>query len=96
MMGSSQGLSSAFHPATNGATERMNMMVECYVQYQQSDWADLFPFAEVAYNNMVHNSMGFTPFHIAGVREFVPILECPQVATEDMSTQERVAQMQTG
>lgn len=40
MIGSSQGLSSAFHPATNGDVERANAMVErylwCYVKYQQT------------------------------------------------------------
>lgn len=31
MIGSSQGLSSAFHPATNGVAERANAMVEHYI-----------------------------------------------------------------
>ncbi|KAK9395725.1 Tf2-1: Tf2-1 [Crotalus adamanteus] len=49
-----------------------------YVMYQQTDWVDLLPFAEVAYNNTVHNSTGFTPFQIVQGMEFVPIPEWPQ------------------
>lgn len=80
-VGSTQGLSSAFHPATNGAVEQTNAMVECYlccyVRHQQDDWADLLPYAEVAYNNAIHSSTGFTPFQVATGRKFVPIPECP-------------------
>lgn len=45
MTGSSQGLSSAFHPATNGAAERTNTMeqqyLHCYVKHQQLGWLTL-------------------------------------------------------
>lgn len=94
MVGSSQCLSSDFHPATNEAAERANAMVEqhlhCNVKHQQTYWADLLPLAEVAYNT-VHSSTGFTPFQVATGREFVPIPECPQVAPEDLGLQEWVA-----
>ncbi|KAK9395824.1 retrotransposon-derived protein PEG10 [Crotalus adamanteus] len=83
LIGSSQGLSSAFHPATNGAAEAANKMVEqylrCYVSYQQTNWTDLLPFAEVAYNNSVHSSTGYTPFKVATGKEFNPIPEYPQL-----------------
>ncbi|KAK9395697.1 hypothetical protein NXF25_019058 [Crotalus adamanteus] len=81
-IGSSQGLSSAFHPSTNGAAECANAMVErylrSYINYQQTNWADLLPFAEVAYNNTIHSSTGFTAFWVVHGIEFVPIPECPQ------------------
>lgn len=32
----------------------------CYMNYQQAIWAELLPFAEVAYNNSVPSSTGFT------------------------------------
>lgn len=79
LIGSTQGLSSAFHPSTNGAAERANAMVErylrCYVTYQQTDWSSLLPFAEVAYNNTVHSSTGFTPFQVVNGMEFLAIPE---------------------
>lgn len=78
-IGSTQGLSSAFHPSMNGAVERANAMVEhylrCYVSYQQTDWAQLLPFAEVAYNNTVHSSTGVTPFQVTTGRDFPAIPE---------------------
>ncbi|KAK9395832.1 hypothetical protein NXF25_019193 [Crotalus adamanteus] len=82
LVGSSQGLSSAYHPSTNGAAERANAMVECYlhsyVSFQQMDWVDLLPFAEVAYNNTVHNSTGYTPFKVVHGMDFIPIPEWSQ------------------
>ncbi|XP_039222531.1 cation-dependent mannose-6-phosphate receptor isoform X1 [Crotalus tigris] len=78
-IGSSQGLSSAFHPRTNGGAERANAMIErylrCYVNYQQTNWAELLPLAEVAYNNTLHSSTGFTPFRVVNRIDFVPIPE---------------------
>lgn len=86
LIGSSQGLSSAFHPSTNGASERANAMVECYprryISYQQTDWPGLLSFAEVAYNNTVHSGTGFTSFWVLHEVEFVPILEWTQGAQE--------------
>lgn len=54
LLGTSQGLISSHHPQTNGSCERNNDVLEqylcCYVKYQQDNWAELLPFAEVAYN----------------------------------------------
>lgn len=85
-IGSAQGLSSAYHPSTNGAAERANAMVErylrAYVSYLQNDWCELLPFAEAAYNNAPHRSTGFTPFRIVSGQEFpaIPDLDIKQTA----------------
>ena len=59
-------LSTAFHPQTDGQTERQNQTLEQYlrgyVNYQQDDWARLLPMAEFAYNNSRHASTGVSPF----------------------------------
>jgi transposase InsO family protein len=59
-------LSSAFHPETDGQTERTNQTLEqylrCTVNYQQDDWLDLLSQAEFAYNNTTHASTGISPF----------------------------------
>lgn len=65
-----------------------------YVNHQQTDWADLLPFADVAYNHTVHSSTGFTPFRVARGREFVPIPGYPQNATEDPEVREWMARAQ--
>ncbi len=63
-----QRLSTAFHPQTDGQTERQNSVLEQYlrnyVNYQQDDWAPLLALAEFAYNAAVHSSTGKTPFEI--------------------------------
>jgi hypothetical protein len=60
-------LSTAYHPQTDGQTERQNQVLEhflrSYVDYHQDDWVDLLPIAEFAYNNSVHTSTGVTPFY---------------------------------
>jgi len=59
-------LSTAFHPQTDGQTERVNQILEqylrCYCSYQQDDWAELLPLAEHAYNSAVSESTKISPF----------------------------------
>jgi hypothetical protein len=59
-------LSSAFHPETNGQTERVNQLLEqylrCTINYHQDDWVELLPLAEFTYNNTKHASTHHTPF----------------------------------
>ena len=59
-------LSTAFHPESDGQTERVNQVLEqyirLYVNYLQDDWTGLLPIAEFAYNNSYHSSIGMTPF----------------------------------
>jgi hypothetical protein len=61
-----QNLSTAFHPQTDGQTERTNATLEqylrCFLNYQQDNWSQLLPLAEFAYNNTVHSSTNQTPF----------------------------------
>lgn len=98
-IGLSQGLSSAFYLATNGSTERANTMIEqyirCYVKHQQADWADLLPFVEVAYSNIIHSSTGYTLFQVATGVGFVPIPECPQPIAEGLGLREWISHMQS-
>src|SRR5437588_3761461 len=48
-------LSTAFHPQTDGQTERVNQTLETYIRtfinYDQDDWVQMLPLAEFAYNN---------------------------------------------
>lgn len=60
-------LSTAFHPQTDGQTERVNQVLEQYLRnfcdYSQTNWSELLPMAEFAYNNSYHTSIGMTPFY---------------------------------
>jgi transposase InsO family protein len=58
--------STAYHPQTDGQTERVNQELEQYlrifVNERQDDWDDLLPMAEFQYNNHVHASTRQSPF----------------------------------
>ena len=67
-LGIKRRLSTAFHPQTDGQTERQNSTMEAYlrafVNFEQNDWARLLPMAEFAYNNAKNASIGYTPFEL--------------------------------
>jgi hypothetical protein len=59
-------LSTAYHPETDGQTERVNQILEQYLRiytnYQQDDWTSQLPLAEFVYNNTPHSATGVSPF----------------------------------
>ena len=59
-------LSTAWHPQTDGQTERINQIMEQYLRafcsYRQDDWVDLLPFAEFSYNNAESATTKVSPF----------------------------------
>ena len=67
-LGIKRRLSTAFHPQTDGQTERQNSTMEAYlrafVNFEQNDWARLLPMAEFAYNNAKNASTGHTSFEL--------------------------------
>jgi len=66
-LGLKKRLSTAFHPQTDGQTERTNQTAEQYLRiycnYQQDNWFDLLSLAEFSYNNAQHSSIGCSPFY---------------------------------
>lgn len=58
--------STAFHPATDGQTEKTNGVLEDYlrhfVAFDQKDWKNWLSLAEFSYNNSPSASTGFSPF----------------------------------
>lgn len=63
-------LSTAFHPQTDGQTERQNQTLEQYlrahINFVQDDWVRLLPLAEFSYNNSRHSVTGVSPFFLQG------------------------------
>ena len=61
-------LSTAYHPQTDGQTERANRTIEDmlrpYVSSHHTDWDQHIAAVEFAYNNSVHAGTGFTPFYL--------------------------------
>ena len=67
-LGTKRQLLTAYHPQTDGQTERINqeirMFLQHYVNYQQNDWMDWLATTEFQYNNKRHAVTGRTPFEL--------------------------------
>ena len=61
-------LSTAYHPQTDGKTERMNAEIEQYLRafcaYRQDDWVQWLPIAEFALNARISSATGKSPFEL--------------------------------
>ena len=66
-LGVNQRLSTAYHPQTDGQTERINQILEQYlrtfVNFRQDNWSALLPIASLTYNNLEQSSIGMSPFY---------------------------------
>jgi hypothetical protein len=61
-------LSAAYHPQSNGQTERVNQCLEmyiyCAVHATPTKWKKWLPLAEFWYNTTFHSALGCTPFKV--------------------------------
>ncbi|GJP58414.1 hypothetical protein CLOP_g23899 [Closterium sp. NIES-67] len=68
MLETKLAMSSAYHPQTDGQTERLNRIVEQLLQAACKDeiskWNLHLPVMEFAYNNATHVTTGQTPFFL--------------------------------
>eukprot|EP00253_Pinus_taeda_P007770 PITA_07770 len=67
-LGTQLNFSTAYHPQTNGQTERVNQIVEdmlraCVMQ-KPTQWEDYLHLVEFAYNNGYHTSIQMSPFEV--------------------------------
>jgi len=67
ILGIKMKLSTAYHPQTDGQTERMNQELEQYlrmfVDYHQMNWPEWLAIAEFLYNNKIQTSTKTLPFY---------------------------------
>eukprot|EP00253_Pinus_taeda_P005316 PITA_05316 len=67
-LGTQLNFSTAYHPQTDGQTERVNQVVEdmlrSYVMQQPSRWEEYLHLVEFAYNNAYHASLHMSPFEV--------------------------------
>ena len=67
-LGTKRQLSIAYHPQTDGQTERINQEIgtflQHYMNYQQDDWTNWLTTAEFQYNDKRHAATGKTPFEL--------------------------------
>ena len=66
LLGIKTAASTAYHPQTDGQTERVNQEFEQYlmlfVNHRQDDWSEWLSLAEFSYNNRVQASTRQSPF----------------------------------
>jgi hypothetical protein len=72
-LGTTLTMSTAYHPQTDGQTERSNRtleeMLRSRVNFAQNDWDQHLAAAELAVNNAQQASSGFSPFYLNAGRE---------------------------
>ena len=68
LMGITQNVSTAYHPRTDGQSERSNQWLEQYlhfwVDHQQTNWHHYLPLVEFAHNSWKNEVTGQSPFEI--------------------------------
>jgi hypothetical protein len=68
LFGIQQNISMAYHPRTDGQSERSNQWLEQYLHFWvnecQDDWVQYLPLAEFAHNNWLNKSMHESPFQV--------------------------------
>lgn len=68
LMGTKLSLSTAYHPQSDGQSERVNQCLEmylrCAVHAQPQKWKAWLPLAEFWYNTAHHSSLGCSPFKV--------------------------------
>ena len=73
LIGTRHNRSTAFHPQSDGQTERMNRVLEDmlrhYVAGRHGDWEQYLSTAEFAINNAFQESIGTTPFRLNSGRD---------------------------
>lgn len=68
LLGTKLSMSTAYHPQTDGQTENTNKTVEnmlrAYVNHHLDDWDEHLVSAEMAINNAVQDSTGYSPYYL--------------------------------
>ena len=96
-------LSTAYHPQTDGASERTNKTInQClryHVEQNQQGWSCTLPCIRFHIMNTVNTSTGFTPFQLRMGRSprlippLVPLL--PNSSPEDVTAHDVIRKLQT-
>lgn len=89
-LGTKLVMSTAYHPQTDGQTERANRTLEeqlrSYINDRQTDWDQHLSTLELAFNNSKHASTGYTPFSLNSGREIsLPIDQAIRAARDSLS-----------
>lgn len=79
----------AYHPQTNGLTERLNhtlaQMISMYVSADHTNWDLILPYVTYAYNTAQQSTTGYSPFYLLYGREATSLLDCLLPPTHDVT-----------
>jgi hypothetical protein len=84
-----QNISTAYHPQTDGQSERANAQLEQYLHIygnaEQDDWVELLPMVQYVHNLWVNMSTGYMPFdlligHTPTMNVSTDVMNVPEVA----------------
>lgn len=105
-LGTKLALSTAFHPQTDGQTERTNRtledMLRAYINHRQNDWDLHLSAAEFACNSAPNASTGLSPFYVNYGQQprvpsssFQPQTDDVQATTEFLTKMQNLTHMAT-
>jgi hypothetical protein len=99
LIGTKRKLSTAFHPQTDGQTERINQELEQYlrhyVDYRQTNWVHLLPVAQFAWNSASSATLGVSPFYANYGLEPLPFRESAEITSIHEKARTEVEQLTT-
>jgi transposase InsO family protein len=95
-LGIQQNLSSAFHPQTDGLSERKNQWIEQYLRLitmaQPEDWTEWLSIASAVHNNRQNTTTGLSPNQILlGYK--IELFPSEQSASNNQTVEDRMKQM---
>jgi len=97
LLGYKVALSTAFHPQTDGETERVNQELEVYLRIYcgsaQHTWSDLLPMAEFVHNSRHHSACNAFPFYLMMGYHPLPLPEVTE-KTSIPAVEDRVKTLQ--
>lgn len=68
-MGTKLDMSTAYHPQSNGQTERTNRTIQAllriHLSQRKGEWDEWLPIVAAAYNSTIHETTGKTPFELS-------------------------------
>ncbi|UYV72561.1 hypothetical protein LAZ67_9003705, partial [Cordylochernes scorpioides] len=99
LCGTAHRFTSAYHPQTNGLTERLNKtlgdMLSMYVDVDQRNWDSVLPYVTFAYNTAKQETTGFSPFYLVHGRDVETPLDTIPTYREEANLEDYVESLVT-